>query len=75
MVFTEPLIVEYGLDAWTKSNYAGLNVDIKCCFFKKEKYRGIIRVPENEDLEEKYATRPEDNVLPEKTRLVTEPID
>ena len=75
MEFTEPLIVEYGLDAWTKSNYAGRNVDIKCYFSKKEKYRGIIRVPENEDLEEKYATRPEDNVLPEKTRLVTEPIN
>ena len=75
MEFTEPLIVEYGLDAWTNGNYTGRNVDIKCYFSKKEKYRGIIRVPENEDLEEKYATRPEDNVLPEKTRLETKPID
>lgn len=75
MVFTEPLIVEYGLDAWTNGNYTGRNVDAKCAFYKKEKYRGIIRVPENEDLEEKYATRPEDNVPPEKTRLVTEPIN
>lgn len=66
--------MEYGLDAWTNGNYTGRNVDIKC-WFLKEKYRGIIRVPENEDLEEKYATRPEDNVLPEKTRPETEPID
>ena len=45
---TEPLILQYGLEAWTNPNYTGRNPDIKSMPPLKASYRGVTRiVPRN----------------------------
>lgn len=45
---TEPLILQYGLEAWTNPNYTGRNKDIKSMPPLKASYRGVTRiVPRN----------------------------